>query len=337
LLIAFQPGFDRINGVQGVMRDAVVQHNTIVPSASGQCWAGVYFGVGQAKTPYQHITNNIWVLDNALCRQTYGDGGWQGMAGLNGYMGDPAPIDPRFVGNVMYVPSGDKVQTWPLHDYASPVPMVFANAAAGDYTLVSPNWADTSDGVLAGVDMSKLSRGFIPAPSPAQVAQIEADLAAIAAQTSVVATDSTKVSNDNAAMANDNRAITYDTALVASDNAAVTVDAATVAYDFQHLCSGASSVNCVRSKQLFADQTKLTADKAALANDQAKLAADQAKLAADQATLAADQARLAADQAALAQKQSDYNTYLTTLCIGKDGHTYGVGFNTSTPACVLVK
>jgi hypothetical protein len=51
----------------------------------------------------------------------------------------------------MYVPSGDKVQTWPAHNYATTVPFVVANPASFNYQLTSPYWTDTSDGHVAGV------------------------------------------------------------------------------------------------------------------------------------------------------------------------------------------
>ena len=57
----------------------------------------------------------------------------------------------------MFVPPGDRLNSWPLHDYATTVPFTFVNASTGNYQLVTPNWTDTSDGQIAGVNMSLLS------------------------------------------------------------------------------------------------------------------------------------------------------------------------------------
>ena len=71
-------------------------------------------------------------------------------------MGSPntAPYDltRRFYGNVMYVPPGSKVHSFPAHNYATPVTFNYVNPQGGDYQLASPLWTDTSDGKLAGID-----------------------------------------------------------------------------------------------------------------------------------------------------------------------------------------
>ncbi|MGA9567059.1 MAG: hypothetical protein WBS19_16170 [Candidatus Korobacteraceae bacterium] len=152
--IAFQPGLDRINGGQGVMRDVVFKNNTSVAAASAPCWASVYFGTGTMKLPLVNLTQNIWVLNNALCRQPTGDWGLQGTSGLTQYMG---ALGNRFVGNVMYVPTGDRVQQFPTHNYASTIPFTYASVPSFDYQLVTPYWTDTSDGQLSGINFSKLS------------------------------------------------------------------------------------------------------------------------------------------------------------------------------------
>jgi len=54
-----------------------------------------------------------------------------------------APDSDRFIGNVMFVPPGDQLATWPAHNDATPVPLVFANPVNGNYELVSPYWTDT--------------------------------------------------------------------------------------------------------------------------------------------------------------------------------------------------
>jgi hypothetical protein len=71
-------------------------------------------------------------------------------------MGDPAPVAPRYMGNVMYVPSNNKVQQWPLHNYATTVPFTYMDQTQGNYQLAIPNWTDTTDGKEAGVDNSQL-------------------------------------------------------------------------------------------------------------------------------------------------------------------------------------
>jgi hypothetical protein len=160
-MMAVSLGIDRINNQQGVLRDIVFQHNTAVPTASTPCWASVYFSTGTQKPPFTNITSNIWFLDNSECRQPTGDWGLQGKSGLTQYMGGSVPIDTRYRGNVMYVPTGDRVQTFPVHNYASTVPFTYVAPQSGNYQLTTPYWTDTSDGKLAGIDYSSLSRALI--------------------------------------------------------------------------------------------------------------------------------------------------------------------------------
>ena len=58
------------------------------------------------------------------------------------------------------------MQTWPAHNYATTLPFIFIAPAAFNYQLTSPYWTDTSDGKLAGVDMTRLpdplSNGLLP-------------------------------------------------------------------------------------------------------------------------------------------------------------------------------
>jgi hypothetical protein len=142
------------------LSDYVLQHNTFVPAVGTDCWSSVYFAAKQGAKwpPPQSITHNLWFLDNAFCRQPSGDWGGQGTVGLTSYMGDPAPLTPRFLGNVMYVPADSKASTWPLHNYATTVPFAYTNRNLGDYQLVAPNWMDTSDGKEAGADNSALPK-----------------------------------------------------------------------------------------------------------------------------------------------------------------------------------
>ena len=84
----FSPSLDRINGVSWVMHDVVFQHNTQISAPGQTCWNSMYFSVpGGAKPPISGLTNNIWILDNVLCRQPSGDWGLQGTSGLTQYMG----------------------------------------------------------------------------------------------------------------------------------------------------------------------------------------------------------------------------------------------------------
>ena len=158
----FSRGIDRINGgILGNMQGVVFQHNTMISAAPTPCYVSMYFSSGQEPyPPVSHITNNIWILDNVLCSQPNGDYGLKGTSGLNLYMAypnlSPNDVTQRYYGNVMYVPTGTTVQTWPAHNYATTLPFVFANPASMDYQLTSPYWTNTSDGNLAGVDMTKL-------------------------------------------------------------------------------------------------------------------------------------------------------------------------------------
>jgi hypothetical protein len=139
------------------LTDFVVQHNTFVlPPGTNKGYQSVYFN-GTSYPPPQSITHNVWILDNVLCRQPTGNGGGQGTVGLTNYMGDPAPLAPRFFGNVMYVPTGDKVQQFPVANYATTVPFTYVNAGSGDYRLLTPYWTDTSDGKIAGIDVNPLN------------------------------------------------------------------------------------------------------------------------------------------------------------------------------------
>jgi hypothetical protein len=155
-------GNDRVNGMLGVLKDVVFQHNTMVPSPNAPCWNSVYFGIGGGrKPPLSDITNNIWILDNVLCKQPTGDWGQQGTNGLTQYMGS-APnsigVDKRFSGNVIFVPEGDKPQSFPAHNLVSTKTPRWVDAAAGNYTLADPKFSDTTDGKPAGVDFSALPK-----------------------------------------------------------------------------------------------------------------------------------------------------------------------------------
>jgi hypothetical protein len=162
-LIVFSPGIDIPNGSAIIgLHDLVVQHNTVVPYGNESCWAGGYFSVPNGwKPPFaKPLSANIWILDNVLCRQPTGDWGQQGTSGLTQYMGAPSTtpndLTGRYYGNVMYVPVGDRVYSFPPHNYATTVPLSYVNQGIGDYQIASPYWTDTSDGKLAGVNFATL-------------------------------------------------------------------------------------------------------------------------------------------------------------------------------------
>ncbi len=159
--IMLNGGQDRINGHPGVPRDIVFQHNTLIPAPGHPCWNSIFFSDAPVQNP---DTQNIWLLDNVFCRQPSGDNGWQGTTGLNAYMGLPSasPYDltQRFYGNVMLVQSGDKVQVFPPHNYATTLPFTYVNSTSGNYQLVNPNWTDTKDGKIAGINYSALSQAL---------------------------------------------------------------------------------------------------------------------------------------------------------------------------------
>ena len=143
-----------------LMTDFVLQHNTFVPVPGTNCWHAVYFSVARDTRwpPKESITNNVWILDNALCRQPTGDFGGKGTKGLTYYMGAPTPLDPRFLGNVMYVPSNNQVQQFPAHNYSTTVAFTYTDPKNGDYQLLIPDWLDTSDGQEAGINNTLLQR-----------------------------------------------------------------------------------------------------------------------------------------------------------------------------------
>lgn len=154
-------GTDRVKGVPGALRDMVFQHNTMVASANSPCWNSLFFSAGGQKLPISNLTNNIWILDNVLCRQPTGDFGQRGTSGLNQYMGSAdngQTLDQRFYGNVMFMAGDSKQDKFPPHNLVSPKPPRWADASKGDYSLAEPKWTETTDGKPAGVDYSVLPK-----------------------------------------------------------------------------------------------------------------------------------------------------------------------------------
>jgi hypothetical protein len=138
--------------------DVVIQHNTAVAGAGADCWASIYFSVPSgSKWPLaKSDTNNVWILDNVLCRPPTGDWGGQGTFGLTSYMGDPAPLDRRFQGNVILSTNDRGAPKFPDGNLVTPGPIRFADADSGNYQLTSPMWVKTTDGKPAGVDAHEL-------------------------------------------------------------------------------------------------------------------------------------------------------------------------------------
>jgi hypothetical protein len=143
--------------IPGVPRNIMFQHNTMIPAASTPCWNSVIFATATNQVPNGHISNNIWILDNVLCRQV---GGVQGLTPLAQYMSDPTtpPYDltHRFYGNVMYVPAGSNAQSFPPHNILTTKAVRYVDPTKGNFDLRQPKLTETSDGKLAGVDSAKL-------------------------------------------------------------------------------------------------------------------------------------------------------------------------------------
>ena len=159
--LAVNGGNDQINGVRGALRGVVFQHNTMVAAAGSPCWNSVYFSASGQKPPFSKLTNDIWILDNVLCKQPTGDGGQRGVNGLTQYMGaseNSVGLDNRFYGNVMFLNDGDRPDKFPPHNLVSSKQPRWIDAGKGDYGLAEPKWTETTDGKPAGVDSSMLPK-----------------------------------------------------------------------------------------------------------------------------------------------------------------------------------
>ncbi len=142
------------------LTDYIFQHNTALMIDGSSMWPYVFELQSPVTCPptQASATHNIWILDNALARQPIGDCGYGGLTGLGYYMSDPAPVGTRYWGNAMFAPSGDKIASWPPHNFATGVPFVYQDPANGDYRLQSPYWTDTTDGKVAGIDWASLQQ-----------------------------------------------------------------------------------------------------------------------------------------------------------------------------------
>jgi hypothetical protein len=137
--------------------DLVFQHNTIVSYNNQTCYWGIYFAYYNSSVwpPTSSRTHNIWILDNSTCKPPSGYG-LNNATTLAYYMSDPSPMGPRFYGNAMYVPPGNSLTSWPVHNYATTVAFTYVNPSTANYQLVTPYWTDTSDGQLSGVNAALL-------------------------------------------------------------------------------------------------------------------------------------------------------------------------------------
>jgi hypothetical protein len=152
-----EPGGGRNIGAQFAYKlsDYEFSHNSLVQAkdATGKevrCWNAIYFNVagGNPWPPPEgtSTTTNIWVMDNALCKQPSGDNGQQGLVALERYMGQPSPVASRYTGNVMYVESPEKGQQWPQDNVTTTSPMTFTPG----YVMTAPVWTQTTDQKQAG-------------------------------------------------------------------------------------------------------------------------------------------------------------------------------------------
>ncbi len=119
--MAFQPGIDHIHNQLGMMKNVIFQHNTTIPSPGHNCWAALYFNVPTTSIPpAPHVTQNVWILDNALCGLPTGPLGTN-LTQLNNYMGFPTTppydLNGRFYGNEMFAQGGSL--TWPPANLAT--------------------------------------------------------------------------------------------------------------------------------------------------------------------------------------------------------------------------
>jgi len=156
-------GVDGANQPFPGLTDVIVQHNTMLMSDNSPPFASWYFVVQANDTcppaePSQ--THNVWVLDNALNQQVSGDCGLLGTYGLGYYMSDPAPLIPRFYGNVMWAPNNN-VAPWPgTSNDATTTPFTYVNPGIGNYQLLIPDWLNTTDGKVSGIDYNQLQQAM---------------------------------------------------------------------------------------------------------------------------------------------------------------------------------
>lgn len=158
--VSFNPSYDRINHHPGAMKNVLFQHNTTIPFPGSNCPFGAYFNIGgQTSPPPGGLSQNIWLLDNVLCKQTTGSWGTGGTHTAD-YMGvpntPPFDLNARHVGNVM-LKTADSIATWPPNNIVVPSATFDVN---GQLTSLDYS-AHTTDGLQAGYS----STGIIPPPT----------------------------------------------------------------------------------------------------------------------------------------------------------------------------
>ena len=76
-----------------------------------------------------------------MCNESTATGAGWAFPVLTEYMGRPntPPYDltQRFYGNVMYVPSNNRIYSFPANNYATTVPFTYVNPSIGDYQLLT--------------------------------------------------------------------------------------------------------------------------------------------------------------------------------------------------------
>jgi|SRR5215472_7900711 len=120
---------------------------------------GVFFGYGHVETAISPVGDEQH-LDYRQCSvpTTLRTMGLQGI-GLTQYIGAPStpPFDvaQRFRGNVLYVPPGDKIQSFPPHNLSTSKAFRHVDPATGNFQPLEPRWTEATDGKRAGIDFTK--------------------------------------------------------------------------------------------------------------------------------------------------------------------------------------
>jgi hypothetical protein len=157
-------GCGPVNGSLPGSTDLIFQHNTVLMADQSTLWSSVEFPLPQLSWGCSppvgfSATHSVYIVDNVLTQQPNGDCGLvttSGIAGLTFYMGDPAPLAPRFFGNVILVPAGSRLNTYPANNDVTQTPLIYVNLSQGNYQLLTPQWTDTTDGKLAGINWAAI-------------------------------------------------------------------------------------------------------------------------------------------------------------------------------------
>ena len=167
-------GYGFTNG----LTDYIFQHNTMLKSDGTPVDFSIYFTLPPdvtCTTVQNSPTHNVWILDNTMTTYPNGDCGWTtpygglALSGVQvpggyfpGYMSDPTGDFPsRYFGNVMFLPTGNPTN-WPANNDATGVPFTYVNPGGGDYQLLVPDWTDTTDGNVSGIDWTVLQQAMNP-------------------------------------------------------------------------------------------------------------------------------------------------------------------------------